>query len=176
MTLRELAERLGCTLEGDGDAEVSRVAGIDEAGPGDVTFFVNPRYLPSLERTRATAVILGPDAPAAPSTTLRTSEPYVAFARAVTLLHPVSAPAAGVHSSAVVSADAVLGEGVSIGPLAVIGSGAKIGARTIVAAHAMIGEDAVVGEDCVIHSHVALRERVSARRSRRHSERRRDWW
>ena len=63
MTLRELAERLGCRLEGDGDLEIRRVASLDQAGEGDVAFFANPKYAPALRRTRATAVIVGEDAP-----------------------------------------------------------------------------------------------------------------
>ncbi|HET9370311.1 MAG TPA: LpxD N-terminal domain-containing protein, partial [Vicinamibacterales bacterium] len=58
MTLRELAARIGCRLEGDGSLDVARVAGLDDAGPGDVTFLANPRYASRLSSTRATAVIL----------------------------------------------------------------------------------------------------------------------
>ena len=43
MKLREIAERLECRLEGDGEIDIRRVAGIEEAGPGDLTFFTNPK-------------------------------------------------------------------------------------------------------------------------------------
>ena len=59
MKTRELAERLGCSLEGDGDVEIRRVAGIDQAAVGDVTFVSNSKYRPLLASTRASAVILG---------------------------------------------------------------------------------------------------------------------
>ena len=58
MQLRELAERLGCRLEGDGALEINRVASLEDAGEGDIAFFANPRYAPALRRTRASAVII----------------------------------------------------------------------------------------------------------------------
>ena len=59
MKLRDLAERLRCRLEGDGNVEIRRVAGIERAGPGDLTFVANPRYASLLGSTRASAIILG---------------------------------------------------------------------------------------------------------------------
>ncbi len=60
LKLKEIAERLECRLEGDGEIDIHRVAGIEEAGPGDLTFFTNPKYAAELRATRASAVILGP--------------------------------------------------------------------------------------------------------------------
>ena len=159
MTLRELADRLGCRLDGDGDITVRRVAGLDDAAPGDVSFFANRKYASSLGATRASAVIVGTDGPAAPCATLRTSDPYLAFANAVRLFAPDDRPVPGVSAQAVVAADATLGDGVSVGPYATIGSGVVIGARTIIHPHAVIYPDVNIGDDCVIHSHVSIRER-----------------
>ena len=75
MQLKELAERLGCRLEGDGALGIHRVASLEQAGEGDVTFFANPRYAPALRRTRASAVIIGERAPAAHCAMLRTKHP-----------------------------------------------------------------------------------------------------
>ena len=63
MTLRELAERLGCRLEGDGAIEITGVAGLEAAVPGDVSFFAHPKYAAALEATRASAVVIGDSAP-----------------------------------------------------------------------------------------------------------------
>jgi UDP-3-O-[3-hydroxymyristoyl] glucosamine N-acyltransferase len=160
LRLIDLAERLQCRLEGDGSVEITGVAGIEDAEAGAITFFANPRYLPALRRTRASAVILGCDAPAAPCAMLRTTHPYVAFADALAMLRPVPRPSPGVDPHAVVAADAALGPEVSIGALVSIAPGAVIGARVVIHPLVAIGEDAVVGDDCEIHSHVAIRERV----------------
>src|SRR6185503_627329 len=98
-----------CRLDGDGDVDIRRVAGIQAADAGDVTFLANPKYEKSLRTTRASAVILSESAPAAPCAMLRAKDPYLAFARAVGLFAPVSRPAPGVHMLASVAADAQIG-------------------------------------------------------------------
>ncbi len=162
MTLRELAERLDCRLEGDGDIEVTRVAALEGAGPGDVSFFSNPRYARALAATRASAVIAAPDvAVPVPVAALRTPHPYAAFARALALLHPQPPPPPGIHPTATIEPSAVLGVDVSVGPYVCVGAGAVIGARVVLRAHVTIGDGAVVGDDCVLHAHVSIRERVT---------------
>ena len=158
--LRELAERLGCRLEGDGALEIRRVAGLEQAGEGDLSFFANPRYAPALRRTRASAVIIGEDAPAAPCAMLRTKHPYLAFANASAIFVSPAHPPPGVATLSAIAPDAMLGRDVSIGPFSSVGRGARVGDRTIIYPNVFIGDGAVVGDDCVIHSHVAIRERV----------------
>jgi UDP-3-O-[3-hydroxymyristoyl] glucosamine N-acyltransferase len=159
--LRELAERLECRLDGDGDVDVTRVAGIEDAGPGDVTFLANAKYEKLLRATGASAVILRADAPAAPCAMLRAADPYLAFARAVSLFAPEWRPAPGVHALAAVAGDARLGSAVSIGAFVAIGEGSSIGDRTIVFPNVTIGPGTHIGSDCVIHSNVAIRERIT---------------
>jgi len=169
MKLRELAERLACRLEGDGEIEIVRVAGIDDAAPGDLTFVANPKYLSALSTTRASAVLVRDDASldsigggAAPSIAiLRTADPYLGFARAVGLFAPDWRPAPGVHAMAAVAEDATLGEAVSIGAFVAVGDGASIGDRSVIFPNVTIGAGARIGADCVIHSNVAIRERVT---------------
>jgi UDP-3-O-[3-hydroxymyristoyl] glucosamine N-acyltransferase len=155
--LRELASRLGCALRGDGEVEVRRVSGIDEAGPGDVTFVANSRYAPRLATTRASAVIVSPEL-ATPLPSLLSPNPYLAYARAVGLLHPRASPPPGVHASAHVDPTASLGEGVHVGALAVVGARTRVGARTAVHPHAVLYPDVQIGEDCIVHSGVQVRE------------------
>lgn len=159
MTLSELAARIGARLEGDGAIAVTRVAGLEAAEPGDVTFLANPAYAAEVARTRASAVILGQHGPAAPCAVLRADDPYLAFARAVQVLAPAPIRPTGVHATAVVDDTAMLGPDVAIGPLAVIGPGTRIGARSVIHAHAVIGAGTTIGDDCVIHAHVSIRER-----------------
>ena len=160
MKLSEIARRLECRLEGDGDLDIRRVAGIEEAGAGDLTFFSNVRYAPQLRKTAASAVILAEDAEAAPCAMLRVLHPYLAFARAVELFAHDERPAAGVDRLADVARTAVISSDASVGAFAVIGEGARIGARTIVHPHVIVGRGAQIGDDCVIHSSVSIRERV----------------
>ncbi|MFN8058905.1 MAG: UDP-3-O-(3-hydroxymyristoyl)glucosamine N-acyltransferase [Vicinamibacterales bacterium] len=161
MKLRDLASRLQCTWDGDGEIDIRRVAGLEQAGDGDLTFFTNPRYADALKSTRASAVILGPDGPALSCPTLRTPHPYLAVARALALLHPQVRPAPGVHPLAHVADDAVVASSAAIGAFAVVEAGARVGDRTVVAPHVVIGAGSVVGDDCWLHAHVSVREKVT---------------
>ncbi len=160
MKLKDIAASLGCELEGDGDLDIGRVSGIAEAGPGDLTFFSNPKYAAELRATRASAVILGPGAGPAPCAVLRDPQPYLAFARAMELFSDGWRPAPGVHPLALVAEGSCLGEGSSVGPFAVIEQGVTVGARTIVYPHVVVGRDARIGDDCILHARVSIRERV----------------
>jgi UDP-3-O-[3-hydroxymyristoyl] glucosamine N-acyltransferase len=159
VTLGEIASRVGCPLEGDAAIEIERVAPIDQAGPGDLTFLANPKYASALASTAASAVILGPGIEGAPCAVLRSPNPYLTFAKVVGVLTPDVRPAPGIDPSASVGSGSVLGEEVSVGPFAVVGPGAVVGARTIVHPHVVIGPSATIGPDCVLHAHVSIRER-----------------
>lgn len=164
LKLKDLAARLDCRLEGDGEVEICRVEGIERARPGDLTFFANPRYATELRATQASAVILAERAEAGPGAgvaRLRAQNPYLAFARAVALFAPASASPAGIHRLADVAATAAVAPDASVGPFVSVGDRARIGARTVIFPHVTIGPDASIGEDCVIHARVSIRERVT---------------
>jgi UDP-3-O-[3-hydroxymyristoyl] glucosamine N-acyltransferase len=161
VTLGELARRLECPVEGDAAIEIRRVAKIEEAGPGDLTFLANPKYASKLATTRASAVIMNGEAIAAPCAVIRSKSPYLTFARAAQVLSPDKPPAAGVHSLASVAADATIDSTATIGAFAVIGAGATIGARTIIHPHVVIGDGTTIGPDCILHGHVSIRERCT---------------
>jgi UDP-3-O-[3-hydroxymyristoyl] glucosamine N-acyltransferase len=161
MKLKELAERLECRLEGDGEIDIRRVSAIDDAGPGELTFLANPKYAADLRVTRASAVILPDNADAAPCAMLRCANPYLTFARAVEIFAPSADAPAGVHRLAHVSASASIAADASIGPFVSVSADVRIGARTIIHPHVTIGPGARIGDDCVIHARVSIRERVT---------------
>ena len=162
MILSELAQRLGCRLEGDGTIEIQRVAGIEHAEPGDLTFIANPKYQTAFSTTRASAVIVDErfSGNGTRAAVLRSQQPYLTFAQAVSLLMPAIPPPRGIDPASSIAPDATIGSDVSIGAFVTIGSGASIGARTVVYPNVVIGPQASVGDDCVLHSHVSVRERV----------------
>ena len=160
MRLSELAALLGCELHGDGGVEIARVAPIESAGPGDLTFVANPRYLKFLADCRASAVILAPDAPATPLPSLRTADPYLAFSRAVEHFHVPLALPAGVHPTAQIAASAAIGAEASIGAYAVIGERVRIGAGARIGAHVVVYDDVAIGDRFTAHAHATVRERV----------------
>ena len=160
-TLREVAAWAGATLAEEAQAEtrIADVAALDAAGPGDLTFLDNPRYLPQLKASRAAAVLVQPrhrgEVP--PScAALLTAQPYRAMAETMARLFPSALrPSSGfdergVSAAAHVHSAARLEAGVIVDPGAVIGPGAEIGAGTVIGANAVIGPNVRIGRDCAI--------------------------
>jgi UDP-3-O-[3-hydroxymyristoyl] glucosamine N-acyltransferase len=166
MTVREIAAWLGGEALGPEAllaAEIDRVAKIEEAETGSLTFLSNPKYEKFLGLTRASAVLVGraTDPLALPRATpiafIRVDDPYIGFLEVLKRLTPAVDPfPAGVDPRAVVASTARLGDGVALGPGVVIGAGAVIGSGTRIAAHAVVGPGAVIGDGCLLYPHVTV--------------------
>jgi len=156
-SLGELAVRFGLTLRGDPSLNVRSVATLSRANSGALSFLANSRYRRQLESTRATAVILSAEDEAhCPVAALIDPNPYLAYARIATLMHPETTPAPGIHPSAVVADGALIASSASIGPLAVIEEGARIGERVLVGPGCIVQKGASVGADSTLRSRVNL--------------------
>jgi UDP-3-O-[3-hydroxymyristoyl] glucosamine N-acyltransferase len=160
MKLGALAALLGCELRGDGDVEITGVAGLEDASDGDLTFVANPKYAARLAATKASAVILSDTAPDVPLPSLRTSNPYLCFARALEQFHVPRRPPAGIHATAVVPTTARIGEAAAIGAYVVIGDDVEIGPRAMIWPHVTIYPGVRIGADFVAHAGVVVREDV----------------
>jgi UDP-3-O-[3-hydroxymyristoyl] glucosamine N-acyltransferase len=165
MKLAELARVLGATCHGDPEQEITGVEGIEKAGPGQLTVVANPKYTPFARSTKAGAVLVTEDFESISAPTLRTSNPYLAFAKAIDIFHPAPRYPPGIHPTAVIDPGAVVGEGVHIGAYVVVGAGAVIGTGCTLLPHVVIYPQAQLGMDCFIHAH-AGRRRDSAKRGR----------
>lgn len=157
LTLRELAERLGARLQGDGSTRVRGVAGIKEAGPGQLAFFADPKLAEWLGRTRASALIVPPGVACESLPHIVAEDPRAAFLRAMALFQDGARPApAGVHPTAVLGEGVVLGAEVAVGPRVVIGDRCRLGDRVTVLAGVVIGPDVEIGPDCLIYPNAVL--------------------
>jgi len=156
VTLGDLAKAIGAELHGDGGCKVERVATLDKAGRGDVSFFYNRGYHKFLKVTGASAVILAEQYRIdCPVSALVTDDPYLAYAKAATLLHPGPFVTPGIHPSASIHPDAHIDDSVAVGPLAVVEAGASI------AAHVQIGPQCLVGVGVILGEHTRLVAGVS---------------
>ncbi|WP_346829385.1 UDP-3-O-(3-hydroxymyristoyl)glucosamine N-acyltransferase [Pseudomonas abietaniphila] len=145
--LGQLAEFLGATLRGPAEKEITGLATLQEAGPGQVSFLANPQYRKFLATTHAAAVLLKPaDAEGYAGDALLIADPYLAYARISHLFDPKPKAAAGIHPTAVVAEDAFVDAAASVGPYAVIESGARIAAGVTIGAHCFIGARSTIGE------------------------------
>ncbi len=158
MRLAEMAQQLGCELRGDPELEIRGVAGIEEAGPDQITFLSNPKYARQLESTRAGAVIVGREVTAPGRNLLLSDNPYLTFAQALELFYRPPRPEPGVHPTAVVAASATLGADCSVGAHVCIGEGVRIGDRAVLHPNVVIYPYARIGDDFVAHSGACVRE------------------
>lgn len=174
-TASELAAMVGGTLVGDGAQKVTGVAGLEQALPGQLSFYGNKKYKQALATTKATVVLVSPEAPPrGDKTYIEVPNPHLAFARVAQQFHPpkqymswVSAkasvhPTASVDATAtvmdfaVVSAGAVIGAHAVLFPGAYVGEGARIGERTQLSANACVMDRCVVGDRCLVHPNAVI--------------------
>ena len=158
-TLAELAALVGGAVKGDPSVRVSGACGLEDAGPGEITFLAHPKYAPLVERTKAGAIVISERAPLPALPAIVVKDPNLAFIEiARQFADSVPAPV-GLHPSAVVAPTAALGKNVAVGANAVIGDGAAIGDGTVIHPLVFVGPGARVGKDSVLHAGVAIRER-----------------
>ncbi len=164
MTLGEVAARTGGWVAPEAASqEISGLASLDDANPGDLAFFGNPKYLKALRKSRATAVLVPHGfAEEVPAIRIWVDDPGVAFSTLLpTFVPPAVTYPPGIHPTAVVSPEAHIGEGVFIGPYVVVEPGANIGPRSIIGAYSYIGHGVQIGGDCHLYPHVTVRERCT---------------
>jgi UDP-3-O-[3-hydroxymyristoyl] glucosamine N-acyltransferase len=159
MKLSKLAETLQATIEnGSPDTEITGVAGVEQATAGQITFIANPKYAPAARSTRAAAVIVAEDFPAASVALLRSKNPYLAFAKAIALFYQPPEYAAGVHATTVIHPTAKVGPNAHIGPYVVIDRDVTIGTHATLLAHVVIYPGAKIGDHFFAHAHSVVRE------------------
>jgi UDP-3-O-[3-hydroxymyristoyl] glucosamine N-acyltransferase len=158
MKLRDLAARLRATLHGDGEVEITGVAGIEEAVAGQITFVSNPRYAAAAKTTQASAVLVAPEFPEIAAPTLRLANPYLAFAQAIALLHPSPVHLPGIHPTAVIDPTASIGADAHVGAYVVVGGRVRLGDRAVLLPHVVLYPGVHAGRDFFAHAHSVVRE------------------
>jgi len=161
MKLKEIAALIDGRLSGNGNIVIQGVGSLSEARKGEITFLASPRYRHEVSKTNASAIIIGEEAelPGIPS--IRTKNPYLAFAKVMNALVSPKRLLTGIHETSIIGKGVKLGKDVAIGAYVVIGNGAAIGDRTLIFPGTYIGDRAVIGKDGLIYSNVTVREEVA---------------
>lgn len=154
--LKELAAWVGGTVVGDEEVEISGVASIEEAQPGQITFIGNPKFLPRLSETNASAIIVSPEITHSSKSLLCVTNPSLAFTKILTLFSQKTYQPKGIDSNAWVSLTAVLGNELTVHPFVYIGDRCRIGNRVILYPGVYVGEDSSIGEESVIYPNVSI--------------------
>lgn len=167
ITLRQLADRIGATVHGDGSKTVSGCAPIDTAGPSQVTFLANVKYTRFLESTRAAAILVDANVTCPDGLTrLVCDDPYFAFRNAMVELHgyrehptPADGGSDGRSRAAAVHPSATVGEGTIVHPFVTIEAGATVGRDCVLYPGAYIGPGATLGDECLLYPNVVVYDR-----------------
>src|SRR5438270_3276816 len=164
MKLAEIAQKLGCRLEGPPELEIRGVAGIEHAEAGQITFLANRRYFPLLKTTRASAVLLEEGIPlereaALPAlAALRSGNPYLAFAQAIELFYQSPRYAPGIHNTAIIAKSARIADGAHVGPYCYVDEDVELGRNAVLHSFVTIYRGAKIGDDFFAHAHAVVRE------------------
>jgi len=159
--IKEIAELIKGELIGDGDIEISGIKDIFEAGEGDLTFILHPKFSSFLDNVKASCAVVPPQVEKAKCPIIRSKNPSLAFRKIVDFLMVGQIPhPKGVHKSAIIGKNVSLGKDVGIGAYAVIEDGVKIGDNTVIYPFTYVGHSSTIGDDCLIYSHVSIREKI----------------
>jgi UDP-3-O-[3-hydroxymyristoyl] glucosamine N-acyltransferase len=158
-TLTEIAAYLGGDVHGDSTVRIARISAIDEAGPGDLTFVANAKYLRRLETTAASAVLVAPGTVCAGKNLVVVADPYAALGRLLTLFHPEPEEEAGIRAGACIEAGAVVSPEALVYPGVHVCRGARIARGAVLHPGVFIGRDASVGEESVLYPRVTVYRR-----------------
>jgi UDP-3-O-[3-hydroxymyristoyl] glucosamine N-acyltransferase len=154
--LKELAQWVDGTVVGDGEIEISGVAAIEEARVGEITFIANPKYLPKLRETNASAIIVSKEVTQAGKPLLCVTNPHLAFAKILTLFSHKPYQPKGIDSHTWISPTAKLGKDLTLHPFVCIGDRCSIGDRVTLYPGVYVGEDSAIGEDSILYSNVSV--------------------
>lgn len=154
--LKELAEWVGGTTVGDEEVEISGAAAIEEAKDGEITFIANPKFLPKLDETHASAVIVSTEVIQAKKPLLCVSNPYLAFAKVLSLFSYKPYQSRGIDPNAWVSPSARLGQDLTLYPYVYIGDRCEIGDRVTLYPGVFVGEDSSIGEESILYPNVSI--------------------
>ena len=158
-TVTEIAVYLGGIVQGDGDKLISGLGALETAGPDALTFLANPKYASKVAETSAGAVLMAPGGSRYGRTAIEVANPYLGFAKLLTLFYTSPHKPLGVMPAAIVSESAVIGKEASIYPGACIGENVVIGKGTVIYSGAVLYDNVTIGDDCIIHANAVVRER-----------------
>jgi UDP-3-O-[3-hydroxymyristoyl] glucosamine N-acyltransferase len=161
ITLKEIARILDGDIDGDSACIISGMAGIDRAGPGEITFVANPKYAKYIATTQASAIVCVPETVAPGKNLLKVANPYLAYAKALRYLNPAPSESGTIDPGAIIANNVTMGKNVTVYPFVSIGEGCCLGDNVTIYPHCFIGKNASIGDDTILHPNVTIEERCT---------------
>lgn len=160
LTVKKLADLLNCPFKGEGKTEIWAVASLEKAKQGELVFLSHRKYLPLLEKSKASAAIIPQGEKYNRIPVLKSENPHLTFVKAIGFLYKPRLLKPEIHPAAFISSSAKIGKDVTIGAFSYIGEEVEIGAESIIFPLAAIYPEVKIGKQTIIHSNVSIRERV----------------
>ena len=167
MKLIEIAKLINGRLNPNSsvELEVNRIARIEEAKPGDITWFSHPKYRKWVSKTHASCIIVpkgvsGSSRSGSSISTIEVENPSLAIARLLQEFYPKSAPEKGVSKLVQIDATAKIGKEVSIGAFVYVGKDSIVGDRVTILPRVYIGNNVTIGDDTCIYPNVTIEDKV----------------
>ncbi len=161
-TLKEIAELIDGEVVGDDSVIIRGASGIKEAKEGDITFLANPRYIPLIDQTQASAIITARDIIDVSKPIIKTDNPSIAFAKAVSLMLPVKTKRPkGIHATAIIGENVKIGLNVSVGAYSILEDDVSVQDNSIIYGNCYIGHNTKIGSDSIIYPNVSIRENIT---------------
>ncbi len=159
ISLKEIARILGGEIDGDENCIISGLAGIEKAGPGDITFVANPKYAQYIATTRASAIVCAPETIAPGRNLIKVANPYLAYAKALRFLNPAPKEPGTIDPHAIIADNVHMGSNVTVYPFVYIGEGCRLGDNVTIYPHCYIGRNVSIGDGTLVHPNVTIEER-----------------
>ncbi|MFM9971052.1 MAG: UDP-3-O-(3-hydroxymyristoyl)glucosamine N-acyltransferase [Burkholderiales bacterium] len=155
--LAEIAAHVHGEILGGVNPEIRRIDTLARADSGDLSFLTHRRYRAQLSGTKASAVLIAEvDRDLTPLPRIICADPYLAYAKAASLLYPTAEPVPGIHATCQIHPESSIGAGTQIGAFCSIGKGVSIGRNVILAAGCVLGENVRIGDGSIFHANVTV--------------------
>lgn len=160
ISIEQVAQLIGGRVEGNGSSTVNRLEKIEEATEGSIAFLANPKYLPYIYSTGASAVIVKSDFE--PEKDIKTAlikvdDPYSAFAKLLEEYQKLTAKVkTGIEQPSFQHDTSTFGESVYLGAFSYLGENVKVGNNTKVYPNVYLGDNVEVGENTILHPGVKI--------------------
>ena len=164
MKIGEIAIFLKGNLIGDGEDIIHRVAALEKAKEGEISFVEKQELLDDIEKIYASCLIVPIDFDGKTTCPLiRVKKPKLAFAKIAEVLHSKNTTKPRIHETAIIAKNATIGKDVSIGAFCCVGSGSQIGDQTQLSAGSKVGENVRIGQNCSIKQNVCIGDNCDIR-------------
>lgn len=157
------AEQIAGILEGDvvgnPQAEVHKLAKIEEGTEGSLTFLANPKYLQYIYSTEATITIVNrtfePEKDIA-TTLIKVDDAYQSFSKLLEYYNQVKLMKSGIEQPSVISEGATYGENLYLGSFCYVGKNVKIGNNVKIYPNTFVGDNVTIGDNTILFAGVRI--------------------